>query len=640
MIPRDRYDPRRAKMLLEYLVEEHRRARSDRKEKEDSWIEFQKAYRAKPIDEVKEFPFYGASNIVIPLIATDVDTLFARVMGMLFEIENLWSVTATMPEMEPIAPRLTEFLKWAQHNEIKLEGPLGDWILEIMKLGTGILKQRYHREMKKVYEWRELAQGTWQQQALMLLKDAPAVHRVPLFNFYIPAGFKEIQEAPWVSERIEMTWQMYQSRIRAGLYEPSNRISEWLASSKGNAVSQEMQKISGFAQSFGNKLPLDEFWTEFDIDGDGWDEALVCTIHLDTAEYVRLDYNPWFNQDKPYSVARFMRDENSFYGIGVAEMEIDFQDEITAMHNQRIDNGTVKNSQTFAVTKDNKNIKQNEKVYPSKIWLVNKADDVKAIQLGTSGSGESIQNEQFTLNYGQRRVGTSDYIYGANSPDIGYSTAFTTQQMMLNSDKRGGQTNREIRNALSETGTRVLELYQQFNQRGKEFMALGAQDGQIVRTVLQFPLDLIRRGLKVQVTAIDVQMSKDSQLRTNAIIMQQLMQYYQQVLMALQYATNPMLPPQVQQMALQMVMGATHMMRRTLDVHGIQDINKILPDLMGAQQANGQQLAAIQQLLAIGRAASAPQGPPAAPGMAGVQPAYAGLLPATTGYPGQQQRAA
>jgi hypothetical protein len=640
VIPRERYDQKRAKMLLEFLIEEQRRASADRREKEEAWIEFQEGYRAKPVDEVKDFPFYGASNLVIPVIATDVDTLFGRLMGMLFEIENLWSVTATMPEMEQIAPRLTEFLKWAQHHEIKPEGALGDWILEILKLGTGVLKQRYQREMKKVYEWRELDQGTWQQQALMLLKDAPAVHRVPIFNFYVPSGYREIQDMPWVSELVELSWPQYQARIRSGLYEPSTRISEWLANSKGNRVSQEFARISGFAQSMGNKLPLHEFWTDFDIDGDGWDEALVCSVHIDTGEYVRLDYNPWFNQDKPYSVARFMRDENSFYGIGVSEMELDFQDEVTAMHNQRIDNGTVRNSQTFAVDKANKNISVNEKVYPSKIWLVNKVDDIKALQLGTTGSGESIQNEQFTLNYAQRRVGTSDYIYGANSPDIGYSTAFTTQQMMLNSDKRQGQNLREIRNALSETGTRFLEMYQQFNQRGKEFFALGAQDGALVRQVLQFPLDLIRRGFKIQVTAIDVQMSKDMQLRTNAIIMQQLMQYYQQVLMGMQYATNPMMPPPIQQMALQMVQGATHMMRRTLDTHGIQDIDKILPDLMGAQQQNAQQLAAIQQLLALGRGQPAPAGPPAASGMGGLPQAPVGLLPATTGGPGYQQRAA
>lgn len=474
----------------------------------------------------------------------------------------------------------------------------------------------------------------------MLMKDAPELRRVPLFNFYVPAGYKDVQEAPWCSELIELGWSAYQSRIRSGLYQASPYIEQYVLNYKGNWVSQEFARISGFQQGIGNRIGLHEFWLNYDIDGDGWDEALVCTLHIPSRQYVRLDYNPWFNQEKPYSSARFMRDENSFYGIGVAEMELDFQDEVTAMHNQRIDNGTVRNSQTFAVAKENKNIKQDEKVYPAKIWLVNKPDDIKPLQLGTSGGGESIQQEQFTLNYAQRRVGTSDYVYGANSPDIGYSTAFTTQQMMLNSDKRQGQNLREVRNALAESGTRILELYQQFNQRGKEYYALGATDGTIVREVLRFPLDLIRRGLRVQITAIDVQMAKDTQLRNNAMIFQQLMQYYQQVMMALQYAVNPQVPPPIQQMAMQLVQGATTLMRRTLDLQGIQDIDKMLPDLLNAQQANAQQLAAIQQLILLGRADAAPQGPPAAPGVGTLPTTPAGLLPATAGAPGFQQRAA
>lgn len=640
MIPQNLYDPRRASLLLEYLLTEQRRAEADRRPKEEAWVAFQEGYRGRPVDEVKEFPFWGASNLVIPVIATDIDTLFARLMGMLFGASSMWSVTATMPEMEEIAPRIQEFLQWAQHNELKLEGPIGDWLLDIAKLGTGVLKQRYNREMKKVYEWRELDQGAFQQQAIMLLKDAPDIRRTPLFNFYVPAGFKDIQEAPWCSELIELTWSAYQTRIASGLYQASPLIEQYVANYKGNWVSQEFARISGFEQGLGNRLGLHEFWLDYDIDGDGWAESLVCTIHIPSRQYVRLDFNPWFNQDKPYSVARFMRDENSFYGIGVAEMELDFQDEVTAMHNQRIDNGTVRNSQTFAVAKENKNISQSEKVYPSKIWLVNKPTDVVPIQLGSSTGAESIQQEQFTLNYAQRRVGTSDYVYGANSPDIGYSTAFTTQQMMLNSEKRQGENIREIRGALSETGVRVLELYQQFNQRGKEFFALGAQDGMIVRQVLKFPLDLIRRGLRVQITAIDVQNAKDVQLRTNAIIMQQLMQYYQQVMVALQYATNPQVPPAIQQMAIQLVQGATVMMRRTLDLEGIQDLDKILPDLLGSQRDNAQQLAAIINLANLARGAGVPQGPPQAPGMGGVPQAPAGLLPASTGNYGQFQRAA
>lgn len=632
MIPQGQYSPRASKNLFEYLVEERRRAQRDRAAKEAAWVDYHAAYKAQPADEIKTFPFYGASNLVIPVIATDVDTLYSRLCGMLLEPPSLWSVTAQSPEMEAIAPRINEFLQWAQKNEIDVASPVSDWLLEMMKLGTGVLKTRYHREMRKVFEWRELEGGqTWQQVALLLLKDAPRVDRVPLFDFFVPAGFNNLQDAPWCAEGIAITYQRYLDRVRAGIYTGSDRIQEWSANSKGTRAAQDIAQISGYAASLGNKLQLYEHWVDWDIDEDGLPESLVCTIHEDSMSYVRLDYNPFFNQEKPYSVARFMRDENSFYGIGLAEMLWQFQEEITAMHNQRLDNGTVQNSQTFAVNKQNKNISQQELVYPSKIWLVNDTNDVKPIALGSTSSASSIQNEAHTLSYAERRVGTNDFVHAQTSPETTYGTAYSASQMLANSTRRQGEVLRESKRALSEVGTRVLELYQQFHQRGKEYLALGAQDGQLVKMVLQFPQDLIRRGLKVGVTAIDVEMSKDTQIRTNTIIMQLIQQYYTQALQAMSYVVNPQMPEPVRQMALQMVVGGNILARKVLDAYDTQDVDKILPPLQGMVETQEQSLARLFQLATLGGGQGA--GAPAAAlgGMAGGPPPHRGPLQLSAG---------
>lgn len=623
MLSPDQYDPRRAKALLEFLMEEIRRAKSDRNQKEADWIRWAKAYRARPAQDRKTFPFLGASNIVLPVVATDVDTLFARMMGLLFEPQNIWTVQAKRPELADVAPRVQEFLEWAQENELSLAAPIGDWILEIHKLGTGILKQRYHREMKKVYEWRELDQGTWQAQNVIMLKDSPEVRHVPLHDFYVPPGFKSLQEMPWCAERIRLTWQQYTNRVNAGVYQGNDQLSRWFDSRNTSKVQQVYDEISHFRESLGRRIEPYEFWTDFDIDGDGYDEALVCTIHEESATYLRLDLNPFFNQDKPYSVGRFMRDGNSFYGIGLSEMLDHFQEEGTALHNQRLDAGTIANTQMYAVTKDNKNIADDEPIFNGKIWKVNKTDDIKPLAMGSTFPGQSIQSEQQMFSYAQRRTGVNDYVLGQQGPEIGYGTAYTTQQMLMNSSKRFGQTLREIHEPLNETGTRVLELYQQFNQRGKEFIALGQEDGSLVHTVLQFPLDLIRRGFKVSVTAITAETSKDSQIRTNVVIMQQLMQFYQQYMMALQYLMNPQLPPPMQQVIMQMIEGMTTLMRRLLDLYGIQDSEKMIPELNSAMNAYQQQLAQLQQIVAQPPGGGLlPPGPAGgAPGMGGFQQA-------------------
>ena len=630
MIPDGKYDPQRATDLLWYLIQELRRTMSDRSELEIEWIAYEEIYRARPIKAEKDFPFDGASNLVIPVMATDVDTLYARLMGLLVEPPNLWSITARRPEFQQLAEATEDFLEWAQKNELDIHGPIGDWLLEIHKLGTGILKQRYTREMKRVYEWREMDGGqTWAQQSVILLKDKPAIHHVRLYDFFIPAGFKDLDKAPWCSERIRLTWERYMNRVKAGIYTGSDRVGAWFMNQPVNSVQQRLDRISRYYPSINKQMEFYEFWLDFDIDGDGWDEALVCTVHLASQTYVRLDLNPFFNQEKPYSVARFMRDVNSFYGIGLGEMLDHFQEEVTTMHNQRIDSGTIGNSTMIVVRKDESAVKTNEPIYPGKQWRLNDVNNIEPISFGSPGTAPSIEIEAATRAEAQRRTGVNDYVQAQAGPSTAYGTAFTTQQMILASSKRFGETLREIRVALGETGTRILELYQQFNQRGKEYMALGQTRGTLVALMLKFPLDLIRRGLMVGVTAIDAETSKDTQIRTTTLVMQQLMQFYSGYMNAMSYATNPQLPPPVRQSAMAMANGSAQLMEKLLHLYGVQDVAAILPMITEANNAQEQQLLAILQG-ATGQAPAGPggqpvpSGPPAPAGMAGVPQAPQG----------------
>lgn len=577
---------------------------SDRGELESDWVRYEELYRARPSDEKKDFPFDGASNLEMPVIATDVDTLFARSVGMLVEPPNLWSVSAQRPELIDFAAATSEFLEWAQHNELDIHSWLGDWIIDIHKLGTGVLKQRYTREMKKVFEWRELDTQTWQQQAVILLKDRPSIHHVRLHDFYLPAGFKKHQEAPWNAERIRLTWNQFMNRAKQGIYVNADKLGGWYFSPPVNQVQSLLDKISGYQASQNSQMEFYEYWLDFDIDGDGWDEALVCTIHLESQTYVRLDFNPWFNQEKPYSAARFMRDVNGFYGIGLGEMLAQFQEEITAMHNQRIDDGTISNSTQYVMDKGETHIKVKEPVFPSKIWRLNNPDKFRVLEMGSGtsrGQAASIENEQATRSEAQARTGVNDYINPSPGPDTTYATAFTTQSMLLNSSKRFGETYRDIQQALGETGTRVLELYQQFNPRGKEFLALGPEDGLLVSMVLKFPLDLIRKGLKVSVTAIDTQTSKDAQIRTHTLIMQQLMQFYQNYMQMLSYVSNPQMPPEIRMAAQTAAQGGAVMMTRLLKLQGIQDADTLIPEMQGGLNEQQKLLSDIQSLLTAGQ---------------------------------------
>lgn len=617
MIPAQYINRLALSQLLDYLRTEIYRAISERRPLEEKWIKHQRMYRAIPENPTKDFPFQGAANLVIPLIATDVDIIVARLMGILFTPENLWSCTALRPDMVDYAPRLQEFLRWAQHRELDAYNAVNDFMLEMVKLGTGVLKQRYKREQRRVYQFRETPYGTVEQHLNMLISDHPILQHVSLYDFLVPAEAVNIQDAPWVAERIALSWGQLQQRARAGIYTGIERLGtqgNW----RGSEIELDRMRLDRFVPGIGNRYDLWECWLDFDVEGIGEPCAIVATLHLPTMTLLRLDYNPFFHQEKPYSMARFMRQEKRFYGIGLAEMLESSQEEITTMHNQRLDNATLSNSTMFKGRKGS-GIRQDEPVFPGRWFLLDDLNDVQTLQMGQRFDS-TVPYEQLTQSYATNRSGVNDYVMGRPTPSIGYGTATVNVMQHQEAGKRFDQTLREVRVALGESGVRLVELYQQFNQGGKIFAAMGDKDGALVQQILQFPLELIRYGVGVDVTATSETLNKDVEIRNQTIVMQMVSQFYMQMLQGMQMILNPQLPPELRAMVMQMMQGGNLLMRRLLDTYDVQDIDNLVPQLQELLNGGQQQLNSVPQPVGSGAVFGPPA--PGAPGM-GYPPAMA-----------------
>ena len=618
------YPPHNANMLKDWLIFELQTERANRSELEQDWIRYEQVYRARPKSKVKDFPFQGAANLVIDIAATDVDTTVAGLLGVLFGSPNLWSCEALKPEMLDYAPRLEEFLEWAQEQELGMYNVMTDFILQLTKLGTSIMKQRYRREQKLMYQWREGPQGTIEQMQLKLKTDRPDVQVVSLANFYLPATALNIQDSPWVAERLELTWTQLENRVKAGIYLPDSlyRIGAFWRGQQAptpyNNFQSAQEQLDHFLPSFRDKFELFEFNTEFDIFGIGEPVKLICTIHEPTQTYLRIDLNPAFNQEYQYSAARFLRQNGRFYGIGLCEILEMKQEEISTMHNQRIDNGTIRNTTLFKAQKGT-GVKADEPIWPGRIFLVEDINQFEPMPMGYE-SGSTLPEEMALIDYARSRSGVSDYQRGgAGNPAISYSTATTTVQMLQQGRLRLDQTLREVQAATSETGQRVVEMYQQYNPGGKPYLVMGAKDGQLVEEVLRFPLDTIRMGVAIKVTATNAQLNKETKIRTDQIIYGMVNQMYTQLFQAMAILVNPQYPPAMRVLAAQMMQGGLILSYRILDSYGQQDIDRILPDM---EQLNG----VVQQLIGLG------VGPQPAIGAGGGQlgpgPSQASGLPA------------
>lgn len=605
MIPYNELHPGAVDALRRYLIHEVRKARSERSALEQRWMFFQRQYKMLPEKAKKVFPFLGASNLEIGIIATDVDIVYSRIMGQLFGGGmGLWTTHSYRPELQDVAKSLRELLRWAEEHELNAYEAVADWVLEICKLGTGVLKERYHREEREVYEFRETPQGVHQAERIVWMKNHPQLHHVSILDFLVPTNTgTDLQAAPWCAERIYLTWAQLVTRVQQGIYmNPALQgtglsgeltlqpIRQWWARGKQSQYMQYRQELNYLQPGEGDLFEIYEIWTQFDIKNTGRGRSLVCALHLDSESYLRLDWNPFLNQEYPYDVARYMRQEGQFYGIGIAEMASQTQIEVTTQHNQRIDNATIQNMSLFGA-KANGSIKKNEPLWPGRILHMAEKDDFWRIEMGTK-MDSTIQNEQMTLNHNQRRTGVSDFVSGNVDPSIGYAAATTNVMQQREGAKRFDQTFREIRRSLSGAGMRILELYQQYDQQGKQFVVLGEKDGENVTKVLQFPTDLMRFSFAVDVASSDTSMSRDVEIRINTLLYQMLTDNTQRNMQILMMAFNPQMPPPLQAMLLQSVEASGIMLRRIFEAHGIQDINQIVP--LMSELLNGGQSAPAQ----------------------------------------------
>jgi hypothetical protein len=151
---------------------------------------------------------------------------------------------------------------------------------------------------------------------------------------------------------------------------------------------------------------------------------------------------------------------------------------------------------------------------------------------------------------------------------------------------------------------------------------MGDKDGEIVNQIFNFPLELIRYGVAIDVTATSASLNKEVQVRTNTMLMQIVQQYYMQMMEGMQLVLNPQLPQEMRVMVMQAMNGGNIIMRRLLDSYEVQDIDELIPRIQ--EILNGGQQAINSGQEALGAGAIPPEGAGAASGISALPPGSAG----------------
>ena len=164
------------KMWLIWQITNHRGERSGLV---DELTRYLKDYWARPNTAVRQFPFQGAANIIIPITAIVAEAVHARNMQRMFSQDQLVNLKFFDPVWAPWDRDIEKFADWQLLEQMEFKKKFESSLLELEILGTGVMKNGYTRFVKNVVN----EQG---EQVEVPVYAGPCIDPVPLANFLMP----------------------------------------------------------------------------------------------------------------------------------------------------------------------------------------------------------------------------------------------------------------------------------------------------------------------------------------------------------------------------------------------------------------------------------------------------------------------
>ena len=539
--------------------------------------ELARIYEAHPEEAVKSFPWEGACNLVVPVAATAVETVFTRITGSIFGSNDLYSGRSRSANWADAVDPMVNWLNWVNTNVFDSRDIYSKWILSGIKYGTAILKLPWVRRTREV-RYMDASGSVVHEQ--IVLHDGPKPEWVPLEDFFWSpdaVATQDLQNCEWMAHRFRSTWKSLREAELSGDYFDVERIKEYQRSQFEDSETQ-IHQVTGYEPLEPTDYELYEVWASYPIDDEGNLAEIVVTMHLESRTVIRAVYNFYRHQERPFHAINFFPRENSLQGIGIIEMLRDVQEEITAIHRSRLDNATLANTKIYKRTQGAR--VAFEDVFPGAVFDVENADDLTTMDMGTPHT-TLLNEEQHTHVIGERRTGVSDYTFGRESSAIGSrATATSTMALIREGNVRFQFFIREIRKALTNIGHQIISLYQQFAPDREVVFELFDEKGEHwFREVMQLPPEYSRANIVIDVRAMDDETNKEMKQQAYMMMMKVLQETYMQVGNAMMIVSNPEAPPAVKGLAEQGAKAASKLIERLLEAFDFKDAHMFSPNI-------------------------------------------------------------
>ena len=571
------------KDLTTFVRDEIFRALSERADFERKLARWKLVYDTPIPEGPKTFPFFGASNLTLPVVKEAVNTLVAQLVQATLTARPRWVLQDLAEEWEPFIDEIETFLDIASDRDMDIDSTAVPWIIEAAKYGTSILEVGYEVIEKEFFQIT--ADGTSVYPKTQVKHDGPITYNMSLDDFLIRFGESSIDRARWCGKRLRLNEtdildQENNGRFEKGTWQKLKKFKPAAAAGRDVPDPQRLQ------EEIEDTEPIErmehvfyEIWMTYNLNPNPSNGAkprmteIVVYYSEKLQKIVGRQFHPYWHGKRPFIKLGYFPVENRFYDQGLCEMLEQVQEAISARYNQRSDNITLASLKIFLKRKGVRALQPGDPLYSGKILeVLDVHNDIREMKVSDIYPS-TVQEEILLRDYGDRLAGTNEAISGAAQP-VTRTTASAQLALLQEQAKRIDLTVRSIRKGLNEVGAQGIDLYFQFGVNGKGIAWMG-QRGKTVEAVFRLPQRVVELGLAVRVQ-VPTSLQNRQVKRENSIAMFNLLTNLYQNMLPLAQGLAPEALPDV---VRAMVGGAQKFLGDVLETFDVSDPEEALAGL-------------------------------------------------------------
>jgi hypothetical protein len=578
---------------LEVYVKEHIQALKDglRDLHESRLPKWRRLYRGRPKEEVKNFPWKNASNIIIQLIGENCDIIRARILGTIFEIMPLWN-TQLVGDWTQEAhggeqqEAVQEFMNYVglEPNELDLYRVESQGVDECVKFGTVMYALPWVQDVECDIVGEVEGKTAFRD---FTKYEGPRPEKIEFEKWAATPSASTIESADFKYRIITLTKQKLMERFHKGIYKLKGKESQskedaetaFLASPDRPGpthTQREREEATGAktADGYGNaEWDIYECW--FPYWHNGHKHKLIYSYHLASNTVMRAIFNFYPKNEEPWEMSRFGYTDDGLYGYGLCEMLEYYQADVATAYNQKNDNRTLANTSIFRIDPNSK-LDAIFSIYPNALIPASEGE-LEKIQLGANYPS-NMDEIGMTLSLAKSRAGTDDPGFsgaggGTQNAKKGIYSAMGTFSVMQAGNRRVNLNITDCRYTHHKLGRKFLNQYAEFGV-GERLQAFGER-----AKFLKMALDNVKAGkLILPIRSATASINKELEKQNDMLLTQVMQRHHMGVSQILQSVGNPGLPPELKDFLIGWIDSSSLLMARILRNFGHDDISRMLPE--------------------------------------------------------------